>query len=345
MKKIKILRKILEKPYEFYEIVRKPESHMMFIEDPEEINENQEQLVESLKNSPFNEFFEDLSDTEIFNLANEVVDKINRLKKWIQNSKIRENSFYYLGELEPATATEIGKIISKHPKSISTYLSEFKIKKWVDEPVKEGREMKYSLSDIGLSFFKLALKNSWFQNIITEKISLEQTLITIMAYELLPEKEFQFQVSVSYYEKKKKEPDYIDIYDTHYFFINYHDYYEINYKFIKEMIPVIETIAEKFEGTRYLPEIWPLENYLIAINTTDDSQLALIFAAFNYSKKNRFQNKFYWDYSTIKVIYVDDYFDDDLPDINNSEGFMSEEQSKKFVKKVLANYRAKIKNE
>lgn len=344
MKKNKVSIKILEKPYEFYKIVRKPKPQMMFSYDPEEINGDQEHLIESLKNSPFNEFFENLKDIEIINLVNEVLEEINRLKKWIQNSKIRENSFYYLGKLETATATEIGKIISKHPKSISTYLSEFKTKNWVDNPVEEGRERNYSLSDIGFSFFKLATKNGWFRNIITQKISLEQTLITIEAYELLPEINLDPKVR-DYYNKNKREPDYTDILGMPHFFIYYRDYYELNYKFIEKMTPIIETIVEKFEGTRYFPKITPLENNLIAINSTDDLKLAPIFAAFNYSKKNRFKNGFYWDYSTIKIIDVDDYFDESLPDINNSEGFMSEEQSREIAKKILANYRTKIKNE
>jgi hypothetical protein len=83
---------------------------------------------------------------------------------------------------------------------------------------------------------------------------------------------------------------------------------------------------------------------LIAINTTDDIKLAPIFAAFNYSKKNRFKNEFYWDYSTIKIITVDDYFDESLPDINSPEGFMSIKKSREIAKKILANYRTKIKN-
>ena len=341
-------KKILEKPFEFYKIAGKLKSpsRMMFEGEKEifEINDNKEELVKNLRESSFNEFLKGLSDMEITNFANKVAEEINRLRKWIQNSKIRENSFYYLGKSESTTATEIGKIISKHPKSVSTYLSEFKIERWVDEPIKDGREMKYSLSNIGHSYFTLALENNWFHNLYTKKISLNQTLINIGAYELLSEKELHPKVKI-YYEKEKKEPDYTDIYEDIYFFESYRDYYELNNKFIKEMIPVIETIAEKFEGTRDLPKITPLENDLIVINTTDDLKLAVFFAAFNYSKKNRFKNKFYWDYGTIKIVKMDDYFDDNIPDINNSEGFMSEEQSKKFVKKILANYRTKIKNE
>lgn len=119
--KERILNIFLQNPFDFWEIIERSR-HV-----------SRKKLIENIKNSIFREYFQSISDNDIIHIKKMFEKEIRIIHDWIQNSDIRVKTFYYIGKRGPITASEIGNIIEKHPKSVSTYINEFFNEKgWIE---------------------------------------------------------------------------------------------------------------------------------------------------------------------------------------------------------------------
>lgn len=328
----KILSELLRNPYEFLRIAKSKIKEKIFFRDVP----TKEEVLDGIKDSQFRELFSKLTDDEIYEIYQKFETEIGIIKNWILNSNIRAKSFYYLGDQGTATASEIAKIISKHPKGVSTYMSEFKDKMWVEEPVKVGRTQRYSLSDLGLSFYKVALSKNWFSEIIKEETPIEETIIRVVYYELKPE-------MYLHEPKPEREPDFTEYGEEYYYESDPPDIWPTP-NLISQILNIIKVIRKKLDLEINLPKISVLlQNDSIAVNSTDEEKLALIFAAFNYIEKGSSRTNELWHISRIKLITADSYFNPNMPDVSDDEGFMTKEETNAYIKKVLANFNDKLK--
>lgn len=122
------------------------------------------------------------------------------------------------------------------------------------------------------------------------------------------------------------------------------------FELIRQIEIVGKKIVKKINLEMTLPNLSDIDDRkdLVSIDTVDKDKLAIIFAVFNYLRKNSF---YVHDVSEdldllsspkinkIKFIRVDSYFDENLPDRSNEEGFLSIEETKKFISKTLSEFR------
>ena len=337
--KAQILQALLKNPYEFWEVINKID--YIFLEDF-----SNKGLIDKIKDSTFKDLFQGLSNDEI-NDINETFEKeVKTIKDWILNSKIRIKTYYYIGKLGPITASEIGVKIDKHPKSVSTYINElYNVKGWIElcPPDKDRRTKRYNLTEIGSSYYNLGDKKGWFNFIREEELSIESTILKICYID--------WEI-IDLDDETGRPTERIE---------------EVPYKFFPEidaLIMNIEKIADKIikklkvnitlqnlGGFEY--QGVPYRHNLISIDSIDEDELAIIFASVNYLKNNPFYapawNKkvldgdsfFIPEISNIKLITTNSFFDENFP-YGEDEGFLSEEETKKFISKTLSNFRKKI---
>ena len=327
-----IIIDLLKRPFEFRKSIRKFSYLSMYKGD----TPTKQEVIKDINETHFKDIFKGLLDEDIYGIFLKFEKKTEIKKNWILNSNVRAKTFYYLGNQEKITATEIAKLISKHPKSVSTYLSEFKNKSWVEEPEEVGREKKYFLSELGLSYFELALFKGWFSGIITKEPVIEEIVLRLSFTELIPKEQ-------SIYSDPERQTDYFDSFENEYIYESppppeFPPLYEL----ISDILTIITSMQKKLMIEIKIPEIIEIgEDDMISINTTNDDIIALIFAAFNYMKKNKLKLHKYWEINQIKLITVDSYFDAEMQEID--EGFMTKEETEIFIKKILNKFRKKIK--
>ena len=300
------------------------------------------EVINNIKNSDLGEKLKDFSDSAILELIKKFSLIIENERKWFLNSKIRASTFFYLGSSESMTATEIGELIFKHPKSVSNYIHEFKEKGWVDEPEKIGREKKYSLSEAGLSFFKLAKKQGWFNKIIIEQPKIAETIIRVKYYEVIRQDVYlTFNPHID--RSKIPDPDFYEFGESYYFDCLPNEEGWPFHELILRINTIARSLLKELNLERKLPKIKLLEKTLLSINSQNPDDLALVFASFNYLEKNKIKNRDYWSIGQIKVITPDLYFNIDMPDVDESDGFMTVQESKRYMNDIMIKFKEKIK--
>ncbi len=327
------LEEILKKPKKYWEMIQV--FPFSLLKTKEKIN--------YIRNSDLEEELKEFSDDEIITFIEKVTKKIEKVRKWLINSKIRASTFYYLGSNEAITSTEIGKLISKHPKSVSNYIFEFKDKGWINEPEKVGREKKYSLSEQGFSFFYIAKKMGWFKKIIIEEPTISETIIKVAYFDLISEKHYHALNPVSIQDRSKMpEPDFYELGEDYYFVILPHETWPSLQELIIKILTIGKVLLKELNLDKNIPKINIVERNLISINSQDLDDLALIFASFNYMEKNKIKNRNYWSMGCIKVISPDLYFNLDMPDVHDDKGFMTIKETEKFIRNIMKNFKDKL---
>lgn len=331
----KVLEKILKRPYQFREAVNPSPKSNLF----KEINQKSERenIINNITDSPFGDLVKGLAENEIYEIYQGFERKIEKVKDWLLNSEIRAITFYYLGELGNPTATEIADKSSNNPKSISTYIYEFRDKNWVNEPEKEGRKKKYSLSEKGQSFYNLARDQDWFRNIIKKKPILEETIIKLKHAILRSEENL-----LNYERYVNKEPALRDYGKNFYFESEHPEIWTSVQDLIDKISDISKALANKLGIDLKLPKIQFIRPDMLSIASTDREKLAFIFAAFNKLEKNKIRNKELWEISRIRIITAESFFDYDMPSI--SKGFMSSEETEAYKKKIMNEFYKKIQN-
>ena len=330
-----IKKDLLSRPLEFRNVIRIESLTSMFGPEKEEV-------LEDIKQSYFREIVEELTDDEIYAVFLEFEKEVGIIKKWILNSEVRTLTFIELGKLGRATATEIGERINKHPKSVSTYLNEFKKKMWVGEPEQEGREKWYSLTEIGQSYFNLSMNIGWFKGIIRKELYIDETIISIYHSRLYPES-YLYKIP---FVRDPTEPAHYSEGINYYFIDEGPDVVPPFNDLINKILDIVTTMVKKLNLAITLPDIRPInDDVSISVNSGDEDILALIFAAFNYLEKNKLRTGELWKISRIKIINVNSYFNADMPNIHDDEGFMTNEETETFIKKVLTNFKNKLNHE
>ncbi len=121
---------------------------------------------------------------------------------------------------------------------------------------------------------------------------------------------------------------------------------EGSHETINKILDIVTTMVKKLNLAITLPDIRPInDDVSISVNSGDEDILALIFAAFNYLEKNKLRTGELWKISRIKIINVNSYFNADMPNIHDDEGFMTNEETETFIKKVLTNFKNKLNHE
>ncbi len=336
--KNQILQVLLKNPLEFWEVINKID--YISLEDF-----SNKELIDKIKDSTFNDLFQGLSNDDI-NDINEIFEKeVKTIKDWILNSKIRIKTFYYIGKLGPITASEIAVKIDKHPKSVSTYINELcNVKGWIElcPPDKDRRAKRYNLKEIGSSYYNLGDTKGWFNFIRAEELSIESTILKI----------YYIDWGIIDLDDETGRPtEKIEE-------VPYKSFPEID-ALIMNIEEIADKIIKKLKVNITLPNLGEFEyqgviyrHNLISIDSVDEDELAIIFASINYLKDNPFYapawNKkvsdgdsyFIPEISNIKLITTNSFFDENFP-YGEDEGFLSEEETKKFISKTLSNFRKK----
>jgi len=323
-----ILQELLRCPYEFWKVLHKKE------------NGSRKNIAEKVRNSFFRKLFQNLSNEDIMNIYKNFEKEIKIIRDWILNSNNRAKTFYYFGKLGSITASEIADEIDKHAKSVSIYIKEFSDIDWLELVQDDDKRTKrYTLSEIGLSYYNLAEKRIWFDFIREDDLPIEQTVLKIdyiLVTVLDDDKTLDwFEDSIPYKEFPEIE-------------ILINEIEKIANKMIKKLnlkikVPNLRELNLGFEGCRNL----------LYINSIDEVELAIIFASFNYIRKNIcFISNLYGPdeegptktmpfISKIKSIKINDYFDEDLSYFEDDQDFLSEEETKNFISKTLKNFKYK----
>lgn len=249
------------------------------------------------------------------------------IRDWLLNSEIRKLSFYFLGKKGAATSSELSEIIKRHPKSISIYVQEFSDRKWVEViPDEDARKKRYTLSEIGTSYFK------YFEPTLESNkeisVSIESCIFEIVwFYPMIFEGVYDLMDVV----ERAMIPESAD------FLIS--EIKEISKKILKELDVNLE-----------IPEIRQigLDSTLLSVNSIDNFDLALIFMSFNFLYKNAPRVIHSDSFSLIpkiqriKILNVESYFDFKMPFIDSQEGFLNPKKTDEYISKILVFFKDKI---
>ncbi len=318
-KKKDILQDLLKNPNEFLKAIGKIEGF------------KKEELFSIIEKSFYRDILQDFSIDEKFEIYQNFKHEINLMRDFILNSEIRTKTFYQLGQNEIVTVSEIAKIINKHPKSVSIYINDFHKRKWIEiVPDSDERKKVFAFTEQGLSYFKLAKKLGWFKK--QKKMdSFEELILEISWHSFIIN-----QIDVGLSDEISGE------YDSE----------EISIC-IDEIDQIAKKIAEKFNISLELELRFPIgeREDLVSISSIDEAVIAIYFTAFNYYNKNEnrwaYENddedtwSFTADIKKIRLISLDSYLDFDMPPLDSENGFLSEEETKAFIKKTLSNFREK----
>ena len=309
----KILSDLLSDPYEFWDLIPHYGSDFNVVVD--RVRENPD----------FAEKFKNYSSSDIIQLSQQFFYTINSTKEWLIKSKIRLKAFYYLGILGPSTSTEIAQKIERHPKSVSIYLKNFSKRKWIILTLDvDDRNKRYKLTKLGTSYYRVAEDAGWFDIVREENFNIEEVILEI-DYGMGLSKDATRETGL---EKEEYFPD-IEV-------------------LIKKIIFIAEKLKEKLKLEINIPTIGKIgqRNDLITINSLNEVELGLIFAAINYLDKNMFEHRgniYYPGVHRIKFIKADYYFNEKNPFSFEEEGFLSFEKTKEYFSKTLEKLRKNIK--
>lgn len=285
----------------------------------------QKDIIECLKESPFKETFEKLSNEDINATYLEYENKKRQMKKWLINSEVRARTFWLLGQHHPCSVKEIEEMMGRKDRNIYKALDQFEDKnlvKKVGDP-QDRRVNLCHLTEIGDYFYSSAEKSHWFHDMFERQREIENTII-----------EIEYLYTIWDHDIKGEPIEDVMSYPDEYF------------PDIGSIIKEIKMLGFKFISNlnleMQLPELTG-QGKLIRINSTDEDKLAIIFASFNYLEKLR-SGTDYPSIHRIKIIKTEDLFNAGMPDIMDNKGFMSGTETQDLVAKIMKKFKKKLSN-